>query len=622
MAKVRMDFAGAWLPAANSGAAQVGWPEARLGDSRVQTLRTAQSLLAIDSASVAPTMLGEADAVSVCLVGAPRWTHDALEARRSHGDVVGSLLEGWQRFGATLLEHLRGPFSIALVDAAARTVLLASDRFGIHPVAWAKAGDGIVFASHVGAIRAHPALDGAALDEQAIYDYLHFHVVPAPGSIYQGVGKLRAGERLLWQDGAIDVSRYWEPAFAGAGAAVDVPALQQAMRQALDDGVARATASNGRTASFLSGGLDSSSVSGMLARQHPDRPVSAYTMGFEADGFDEMAYARIAARHFGIDLRERYIEPDEVADAMPRVAAWYDEPFGNSSAVPAFVCASTAAQDGIDRLLAGDGGDELFAGNSRYVRQQLFSYYDTLPGAAQALLQRALLLDREGRSPLRRLPGLSKLVSYVDQARPGMPARYDSYNYLVRYGPSEVLTSQWLRRIDSGHPLALMQEVWARAPTDNLLQRMLYLDWQFTLADNDLRKVSEMCAAAGIGVRYPMLDDAVLDLSLQVPPNELIRGHRLRHFFKEAMTGYLPREIIDKKKHGFGLPFGDWLNRSEALRDVVFPALHTARERGFVNPAFIDKMILAHREGNANYYGGMLWVIVMLELWLSSHGHG
>jgi asparagine synthase (glutamine-hydrolysing) len=524
---VRFDFAGSLL---SEGSTEdlLSWP----GEDREgvwHTQRTAQSLLLVNSRSLEATALTRQKNLTVCVVGSPHWVDGRHEAPRDSESLAESVAAGWRRWGPAFLERLRGPFSVALVESDTRTVLLATDRFGIHPVAWALVGGNggaVVFASHVGAIRQHPALVDAELNDQAILDYLHFHVVPAPATVYRGIAKLRAGERLLWRDGRLDVARYWEPEFVGASASPadaerpDVLELHKQLHQALNEAVTRATVPAGRTACFLSGGLDSSSVSGVFSRQHRYTAVDAYTIGFEAKGFDEMSYARIAARHFGINLHERYIEPDEVAEAMPHVAAWYDEPFGNSSAVPAFVCANTAAQDGTRRLLAGDGGDELFAGNSRYLRQQLFSYYDRLPDSLQRLLQGFLLLKRDGGSPFRAVPGLSKLVSYVDQARPGMPARYDSYNYLVRYGAAHVLASPFLKRVDIRHPLTLMEEVWLRAPTDNLLQRMLYLDWQFTLADNDLRKVSEMCAAAGLSVSYPMLDEAVLQLSLQVPPQK------------------------------------------------------------------------------------------------------
>lgn len=592
------------------------------------------TLLALGRGAGPGALAGEGR-VRAAVLGTPRWTDPALAEVASGGGHARAAAAGWQRFGANVLDHLAGSFSLALSDAAEGTLLLATDVFGAYPLVWAALDDGVVFASSVGPLRTFPGFR-ADLNPQAIFDYLYFHVVPAPLTIYRGVTRLRAGERLLWRAGHADVRRYWMPQFPPAGAAptVDVATLGTRLREHLADAVGVATADVAResVACFLSGGLDSSTVTGLFARQagggeaggpsaSPPAP-RAYTMGFDADGFDEMAYARIAAGHFGVTLRERYVDPDEVAEAMPLVARWYDEPYGNSSAVPAYLCARTAAQEGVSRLLAGDGGDELFAGNSRYVRQRLFGHYDRLPGPLRRSLPRLLLLgdEAEPSSPLLALPGLSKVVSYVAQARLPEAARINSYNFVSRYGPEQILAPDWLAQVDPEHPLALADELLHSAPSDDLLQRMLYMDWQLTLADNDLRKVSGMCALAGVEVRYPMLAPEVLALSLQVPPGELIRGYRLRHFYKQAMSGFLPRAIIDKPKQGFGLPFGIWLKQSRRLHDLVFPALDAAAQRGIVRGEFIERMRVAHRDGHASYFGAMLWVITMLELWLAEHG--
>jgi asparagine synthase (glutamine-hydrolysing) len=616
--EVRPRLAGHLFPAGDPIPGWPGWAPTADG-----VVATTGSVLARYPAR-RPSASAAREGVSVCVAGTPWWSDAALAGESAASGVAAAVLSAWTRYGERLLSHLHGPFAVAIVDSRAGAVMLATDRFAIQPLCWTRVaanGGGLVFATTLGDVAAHPLVD-TAVDPQSIYDYLYFHVVPAPRTIFEGLHKLRAGERLLWQGGEADVRRYWEPDFAASQRhTADARALHGALHDALGTAVSRADGHHPeQVACFLSGGLDSSTVCGALARSRgAGHGVHAYSMGFDAEGFDETEYARTAARHFGLALHERYVDPDEIADAMMLVANWYDEPFGNSSAVPAYLCARTAAEAGITRMLAGDGGDELFAGNSRYVRQQLFAYYDRLPAALRSLLPGLMLLNREGESPLGSVPGLGKLTSYVAQARPGMPARYDSYNYLLRYGPERVLTPELLSEVDTANPLALMREVWERAPSEDLLSRMLYLDWQFTLADNDLRKVSEMCAAAGVEVRYPMLDEAVLDVALRVPPNRLISRHRLRHFFKEAMAGFLPGEILHKEKHGFGLPFGIWLARSERLRELVYPTLAAARTRGMVNPAFIDAMVTAQREGNAYYFGGMVWVIVMLELWLQRH---
>ncbi len=264
-------------------------------------------------------------------------------------------------------------------------------------------------------------------------------------------------------------------------------------------------------------------------------------------------------------------------------------------------------------LLAGDGGDELFGGNSRYVRHKVFELYGKLPRALRAGLAEPLAarLDPETSPwPLR------KLSSYVRQASVPLPERFESWNLIYREGPGSVFDSEFLASVDAQYPLRRMRELWESCPSTDLLDRMLWYDWKLTLADNDLRKVSRTCELAGIRVSYPMLDEEVVDLSMKVPSRAKIEGGELRTFFKHAVRGFLPEEIIKKEKHGFGLPFGVWLKSSKRLQDVVYGNLESLRPRGIVSRAFIDRVVSEHRSGHASYYGYAIWDMVMLEEWL------
>ncbi len=367
---------------------------------------------------------------------------------------------------------------------------------------------------------------------------------------------------------------------------------------------------------FLSGGLDSSTVSGLQCR-HRGEPTPTFSIGFGEAGYDEIPYARIAARHFSTDPHEYYVSPEDVTAALPKIAAAYDEPFGNSSAIPTYFCARLARECGVDLLLAGDGGDEIFAGNERYAKQKVFELYHAIP----APLARMLVNPWTRLPGARRIPPLRKLASYVDQARIPLPERMQTYNFLMRVAPTEVFTPDFLGQVNPDAPLDQMRRVWEEVGEGDTLDRMLYLDWKYTLADNDLRKVTHMAELAGAGVRYPMLDDEVVELSLRVPSRLKLRGTRLRYFYKSAMRDFLPREILHKPKHGFGLPFGEWLKTSVPLQQLVYGQLEALKGRGIVQDDFLDRLIETHRHGHASYYGTMLWVFAMLEGWLSSHGH-
>jgi asparagine synthase (glutamine-hydrolysing) len=523
-----------------------------------------------------------------------------------------ALLDEYQATGTVDLARLRGAFSLVILDRGRRRALLAVDRMGIRPLCHAGFADGLAFGSSAAAVAAHPKI-GRRLNPQAIHDFAFLHTCPAPRTIYARVAKLEAAQRLEFANGHATVGSYWTPSFTPdtrAGA----DALGAALRETLDGAVRRA-AGDSRFGTFLSGGLDSSTVTGLAARL--ENMKHAYTIGFEHPDYDESHYARLAAGHFGVDLRLYFVTPQDVATSLRAITRAYDEPFGNSSAVPAYICASKAAADGVPRLLAGDGGDELFAGNERYAKQKLFSYYGMVPGWL-----RAGVLDPLADGPGRRATGgpLRKLYRYVDQARAGTGRRMiEVFDQRKGIAPDQLFSAEFRPLIDPARPAEDLVEFFERSPARSDLDRMLHLDWKITLADNDLRKVNRMCELAGIDVRYPMLDEEVVDLSMRVPDGLKLRGGKLRHFYKQAFGGFLPGEIINKRKHGFGLPFGEWLKTEPVLRDTTYPALESLKRRGIFDPAAIDRVVTQHREGHASYYGSMVWALLMLELWFEEH---
>ena len=314
---------------------------------------------------------------------------------------------------------------------------------------------------------------------------------------------------------------------------------------------------------------------------------------------------------------ERVVTPQDIAAAMPLLAAAYDEPFGNSSAVPSFYCASLAAADGVELLLAGDGGDELFAGNSRYVQQLTLEAYQRLPQGLRRHLLEPLLANSSwpGRVPLVR-----KAASYVKQARTPLPDRLEAWNHFVRTPPQSILHPEFLARVDAGAPLALLRRVYDRSSAGDAVDRMLELDWQQTLADNDLRKVVRTCELAGVNVRFPMLDDELAAFSTRVPATFKIRGLRLRDFYRRACRGLLPEATLRKRKHGFALPFGVWMTENEQLRAIGRQSLAAFRTRRWIREDYLDELVSRHGSEHAAYYGELIWVLVMLEQWLQSHG--
>jgi asparagine synthase (glutamine-hydrolysing) len=549
------------------------------------------------------------DGVLAAITGFPRWKNvDFAEIAGTRGPAA-ALAEAYRRKGERLCGEILGAFSLAVIDPARRRVILAVDRIGQQHLFYASTAGGLVFGSSADAVLLHPGVSGE-IDPQAVFDYVYSHHCPSPGSIYKRIRKLQGAQCLVYEDGRLRVDHYWQPEFREDSEALE--ALAGQLRSAVFGAVARFDGA--RVGAFLSGGLDSSTVAGALARARPEN-AHTFSIGFPVQGYDEMAYARIAAEHFRTRQHEYYLTPDDAAAAIPKIAAACDEPFGNSSALPAYFCAKLAKESGMDLLLGGDGGDELFGGNERYARQLLFEPYGKLPDWLRTGVE-----DGLGRMPaaLGERSPIRKLVRYVEQARVPLPDRLHDYNFLHRVKPADVFAADFLAAIDGEAPLAGQRACYHRLPDTSVLNRMLYLDWTITLHDNDLVKVNRMCELAGIAVAYPMLDDDVVELSCRVPSRLKVKRGKLRWFYKRAMAGFLPEAVLGKSKHGFGLPFGIWLKDHAPLREMACDSVNRLKQRPYFLPGFIDEAIRMHRSGHSAYYGELLWILMMLELWFEA----
>lgn len=547
----------------------------------------------------------------VVLAGEPYFRENALRDIASSSGPATAIAAAYDQQGDNFLAHISGAFSLVIVDTARNRCLAAIDRMGQHSLYYRAEDEAL----HVGSsARATLALGKASdtLSMQGIYHYVYFHMVPCPQSVYPELQKLQAAHYLIFENGQCSIQNYWLPTFTETTAGQSFDGLCNQLKDTLKTAVRNTLPDNGKVGAFLSGGLDSSTVTGILS-EVAEGQAQAYSIGFSAEGYDEIPFARTTAKHFGVNLNEYYVTPEDVVEALPLIATSYDEPFGNSSALPAYFCARMAAEDGVQTLLAGDGGDELFAGNERYDKQGVFERYAHVPAA----VRRGLLEPLVHLMP-QAFPLVSKARSYIAQANMPLPDRLQSYNFLHQHAATEVFSDDFIAQVDTETPLEIAREIYHRPRGASDLSRMLYLDWQITLADNDLRKVSHMCALAGVNVTYPMIDDALLAFSNEVPAQWKLRRGDLRHFYKQALTGWLPHETIHKTKQGFGLPFGVWMKTYKPLREMAYDNLLRLKSRGFIRPEFIDKTIEMHQSEHAAYYGELVWIFTVFELWMSA----
>ncbi|MGI5310486.1 asparagine synthetase B family protein [Rheinheimera sp. WS51] len=503
---------------------------------------------------------------------------------------------------ADFYQHLSGRFWLAILGGR-HHAFIVNDIMGIEPCYYTLQQGTLYISSHLKQLKRQPI--ALSLSKQAIYNYIYFHCIPAPTTIYQQVSKLEPAKAVYFDNpNKANSALLYSPDFVQQTGdqrlhSQCIEHIEQAVKQHTGD----------KVAAFLSGGLDSSTVAGMLAKQQT--PAATFSVGFEAKGYDETPYAMITAKHFNTKHKVLYLKPEQAAEAFVKVAQYFDEPFGNSSAMAAYFCAQDAKAHGFETLLAGDGGDELFAGNSRYARQKVFEPYLKLPSPIQKLLK-TIFHD----SFLANIPGTQKAASYISQARTGLPLRLQTHNFINQLGAEAIFTSEFLTDIDLKQPEQQLVQRYTECKSQHPTDAMLFLDWKFTLADNDLVKVRKMCELANINVEFPLLEKHLVDFSCLVPADIKLPGNKLRDFYKQSCKGFLADETLAKEKQGFGLPFGVWLHENEQLKTLALTTLQAFKQRNIVNHSLIEQVIAAHQQQHTNYYGELIWLLVVLELWL------
>ena len=513
--------------------------------------------------------------------------------------------------------RLRGGFALALWHPERRRLVLAADRFGIRRLYYAANEHGLAWSSRVRGALAIES-DAARIDPDAVYAYLNFGVVPAPQTIYAAARRLPPGHLLIWENGRVLLERYWDMSYPARPTteALAVTAVRERTREAVREALVGADLKH--TGAFLSGGTDSSTIVGLMKQVSAER-VNAFSIGFAEERYDEMGYAELAARHFEAAHYTHVVTPDDAFAALPDVVAAYDEPFGNNSALPTYLCARLARDTGMRLLLAGDGGDEIFGGNERYRRDYVLSRYQRIPRP----LRRGLI-----EPMLRALPDggptlLGKAQRYVRRASIPNPDRFYSSEFYVFQERTRLLSPDFLAAIRPDWPLEIARAHYQAAPAPTEIDRLLYLDLKITIGDNDLFKVTRTAELAGIGVRFPMLDHPLVEFTGGLPAAFKVHAGEKRYIFKRAFAELLPAEILQKVKHGFGLPVSHWLKAHPGFRELARDTLLSAssRGRGYYAAGALESLFRLHETDSTPFYGDILWTLLMLELWHQRHGN-
>jgi asparagine synthase (glutamine-hydrolysing) len=574
-------------------------------------------LAIIDLVRGDPPVTNEDRSVAVALNGEIynfRELREELAARghRFHSDgdteVIAHLAEELE--AVELARRLDGMFALAVWDERRNRLVMARDRVGKKPLFYWWSGGRLVFASEIKAIFADASVP-RQLDAGAIPAYLTFGYVPTPRTFFEGVRSLPPAHVLTIEPGGEPVvERYWEPPVAGNGGAVrlDVSLDQAAgeVRSLLERAVGRRLIADVPLGAFLSGGIDSSAIVGIMASVL-DRPVDTFTIGFEdRDGFDERPYARMVAKRHCTEHHEFVVQPKAV-DLVERLVWHHDQPFGDSSAVPTFLL-SEVTRDHVTVALSGDGGDEVFGGYERFAAGLAAERFAGLPATVRRALKGAVgLLPARGRAA-----GLERFAQEADR---GLPTAYRAWLSLVK-DPERAAMLDGKR---DDWALDDYEAIWQSSRGAHPLDRLIDLNLRTYLPDDLLVKTDRMSMAHGLEVRCPFLDAELIAFASRLPPRLKVRGMTLKRVLRSAVADLLPQEILRRPKKGFGVPLERWFR--EDLRSYVASTLGAtdARVKAHLSGVAVDRLIAEHDRG-ARDHSQALWTLLTLEVFLRQEG--
>lgn len=517
-----------------------------------------------------------------------------------------TIVHAYEEYGAACVEHLRGMFAFAIWDTRARELFIARDRVGKKPLYYSVTASGtLIFGSELKSLREHPEFRGD-INLEALDAYLTFGYVPDPLTIFSDVHKLPPGHHLKFKDGRVHVEQYWDFPYEHPqqNPARSEDECLEELRDLLDEAVRLRMEADVPLGAFLSGGVDSSTVVGLMAR-HATQAVKTFSIGFHEDSYNELKYARIAAERFGTDHHEFVVTPD-ICEIVDDLVWHFDEPFADSSAIPTYMVSKLARQH-VTVALSGDGGDELFAGYTRYALDRKRSGFANLPRVVrQGVMQpfgRNLPHGAWGRNYLHNV-ALDPLDRYIEEV-----------SVFTRLNKPSLYTSSFQQQLGTSEAAQRFRELAARSRKGAALDPLLYLDSKTYLPGDILTKVDRMSMAVSLEARVPLLDHKLIEfVCTRIPASMKMKGLETKHIFKRAVHDLVPNEILDRPKQGFGIPIDQWINQQ--LRERVRGTLTEPRtmQRGYVEPRYVQLLLDEHERGRRDH-ATELWTLFMLELW-------
>ncbi len=522
------------------------------------------------------------------------------------------LLYLYEDFGIDCVPMLRGMFAFAIWDARAQRLILARDRLGKKPLFYAVDDHGLTFASELKSLL--KAGCRTELDPVAIHHYLTFQYVPTPLTIFRGVRKLPPGHLLTYADGKASESKYWALSYAKGPETRSDREYQEEFEALLKESVRLRLVSDVPLGAFLSGGLDSSAVAAEMTGAM-DQPVQTFSVGFNDTSLNELPFARQVAAHLGAEHHELLVEPDAVA-VLPALVRVYDEPFGDSSAIPTYYLARFARQF-VTVALNGDGGDELLGGYPRYS----LTLWDSLTARNHSMRNKDRLRTLLGGALWARSAS-DRVLGTLDRLLAPLSLTYlGRISYFTPAEKERLYAPDFAAAVRGHDSYRLLEQWFEEVHASDALDLLLGVDTRSYLPDDLLVKMDRATMAHGLEVRSPLLDHKLVEFAAALPTHLKIRHHESKFLLKTVMRGRLPESVLQRPKQGFAVPIDRWFR--EEARDLVRDTLLSTRSigRGYFDPAQLRRLLDAHQQ-EGERHGDRLYALLMLELWHREYADG
>ncbi len=513
----------------------------------------------------------------------------------------------YEEYGPKCLQFLRGMFALAVWDDTKKSLLLARDRIGQKPLCYTEVDNKLVFASEIKSILQVKQIP-REVNIEAIHNYLTYQYVPSPLTAFKGIFKLPPAHYLLWENGKISIEQYWS-LNAVNKIKMSEDEYCSRLRDLFEESVKLRLVSDVPLGAFLSGGLDSSIVVGVMSKLMKE-PVKTFSIGFREEKYNELNYARIVANHFKTDHHEYIVKPDAL-DVLPKLIWHYNEPFADSSALPTYYVAKMTSQD-VTVALNGDGGDESFAGYPRYKAVKLAKYYEKFPQCIRDMINgivRKIPYSPEQKTMLRRFRRFAESMNYSPERRYiRWISIFDNERKKDLYTP---FFKEAVQGIDA---FSYAENYYNNSKYSDFLDSTLFVDIMTYLPGDLLVKMDIASMANSLEARSPFLDHKFMEFAASIPANLKLKGLSSKYILKKAFSELVPAPILKRKKMGFGVPISHWF-RNE-LKEYLHDDLLSRRclERGYFQTKYLKLIIDEHTSGRYDH-GYRLWALLNLELW-------